>query len=347
MLSLLLMGCPKPLSVNDVYNEQADPKIDEGVHVKNSLEWWYFTGDLNEIGTDSLYGIEYVFFHFNPRDKHDYIMANFAISNPQDSSFHYDYVLIRSDSILQPNLPLDLKLPYEDQQWTMTGQLGKYQLTAEMISSPGYAFSLHTSPEQQVWLHGGGKGYQEYGEYTSAGYYSYPKLKTRGKLKINGAEKEVEGTLWYDRQWNCIGVYQKQVAWDWMAIKLGDQGNLMIFKLYHRADGRVVYGGSYLDQSGNNQEINTDQIEIIENAYWRSPESGISYPVDWTVRIPHMNLELSVTARFPKQELILKLAALVKLHYWEGMCRVRGNLGEIPVQGTAYVEVTNRKRKEP
>ncbi|UOQ75491.1 hypothetical protein MUN84_12365 [Hymenobacter sp. 5516J-16] len=42
------------------------------------------------------------------------------------------------------------------------------------------------------------------------------------------------------------------------------------------------------------------------------------------------------------QELTLKLFAGIKMHYWEGMCRVEGTHHGKPVRGNSYVEITNR-----
>ena len=340
---LTFTACPKPVSVNDVYFAQADTLIDEAVHHKNSLEWWYFTGHLHDTLTQEEYGIEYVFFHFNPRDKSDYMMGNFAISIPQDSTFKYDYAIVKSDSLLTSRLPLELGIPYRQTNWQLSGKHGSYQLKAEMISNPGFAIDLKTDPLTGAWLHGEGTGYQHYGNYAKAGYYSYPKLETSGTLSIDGRSIPVRGSLWYDRQWNCIGVYQKEVAWDWIAMKLSDESDLMVFKLYHRKDQKFIYGGSYRNSKGDTFPLSSQDLKIEEKSYWQSPRTKISYPVEWLVSIPKLEMELTITPRFPDQELSLKFAALYKLHYWEGMSLVYGRRKDQPISGKAYVEITNRK----
>ncbi len=340
---LISTGCPKPLSVNDVYHAQADTLIDEAAHFKNSLEWWYFTGHLEDTLTKDQYGIEYVFFHFNPRDKSDYMMGNVALSDPQKQRFTYDYKIIKRDSLLTPVLPLELQINSGKQNWELQGQHGSYHLKAQMRRHPGFGVDLTTTPGSGAWLHGGGSGYQRYGKYAEAGYYSYPELAAEGLLFIDGNPKYVRGNLWYDRQWNCIGVYQKEVAWDWMAIQLDGGEELMVFKLYHRGDQKVIYGGSFRNAQGQSQTLGTQDIIIEELAYWKSPKSKVEYPVDWLVKVPALDLSLNVQARFPEQELSLKFAALVSLHYWEGMSTVRGTHERDTVNGRAYVELTNRK----
>ena len=343
LVLMVCVACPKPISVNDVYNGEADSLTDESVHFKNSLEWWYFTGHLQDTLTKKEYGIEYVFFHFNPRNKSDYLMGNFAISDPHDSVFTYDYKIFKCDTLLSEQMPLNLSIPYQWSIWQLKGSHGNYRLRAAMPKNPGYAMDVTTSSRTPVWMHGDGSGYQSYGPYAKAGYYSYPKLTTKGTLTINQNTIPVRGTLWYDRQWNCIGVYQRQVAWDWMAIQLDDGSDLMLFKLYHRKDQKVIYGGSYRKGNGEVQTLAQEDIVIEELSFWDSPRSKIRYPVSWLVSLPRHSIKLNVEARFPHQELSLKFAALYNLHYWEGMSAVKGTTGDKSIQGKAYVEITNRK----
>ena len=69
IILLVLTGCKiTPYSGNDVYNDKANIPQDEAPHVKNSLEWWYFTGRLEDTDSGEEFGIEYVVFHFNPQN---------------------------------------------------------------------------------------------------------------------------------------------------------------------------------------------------------------------------------------------------------------------------------------
>ena len=56
-----------------------------------------------------------------------------------------------------------------------------------------------------------------------------------------------------------------------------------------------------------------------KTAYWKSPKSGVTYPLGWTVGFPEKNLVLHITATVKNQEMpILGPGAGI----WEGLCRV-------------------------
>ncbi|UII31777.1 hypothetical protein LVD17_26160 [Fulvivirga ulvae] len=338
----VLVSCKfTPYNGSDVYNEKANLPVDEALHFKNSLEWWYFTGHLNGVDSGDEYGIEYVIFHFNPRNKSDYLMTNFAITDPESGRFIYDYKIQKSDTLLKPELPLRLVVEDMHRSHRLEGKMGEYHIKANMKKEP-VEVELKTKPLKPVLLHNG-TGYETYGKYTKAGYYSYPRLKAEGHLNIKGENIKVAGELWYDRQWNCVGVWQKEVAWDWISVQLDEpQSELMLYRLHHFGDDRVLFGGSYYDKDGKVFTLREGDIVLEELEYWKSGRSGAVYPVRWSVKVPGRDLDLIIEARIPDQELGVGFTAFYKLYYWEGMCSVTGALKGKPVTGKSYVELTNR-----
>lgn len=330
-----------PYNGHDVYNKKAALPEDEALHFKNSLEWWYFTGHLNDTVSGRQYGVEYVVFHFNPRNKHDYLMTNFAITDPESGLFIHDYKILKMDSLLQPQLPVYLAVTDKKRSHVLTGAMGEYSIKADMAKED-ISVVLKTRPLKPVLLHNG-TGYEEYGEYTKAGYYSYPRLYTEGTIGINGQTIAVTGELWYDRQWNCVGVWQKEVAWDWISVQLQDpQEELMLYRLHHFGENNVLYGGTYYHADNTTTELHKEDVRLTELEYWKSRKSGAVYPIRWRVEVKKPGLDLEITARIPNQELAVGFTALHKLYYWEGMCAVSGKMHERPVTGKSYVELTNR-----
>lgn len=329
-----------PYSGNDVYNLKAALPADEAPHYKNSLEWWYFTGHLKDKNSDREFGIEYVFFHFNPLNKSDYMMVNIAITDPQNNKFYYDYYIDKLNHLLGFKLPLNLIMLKKDTIWTLSGQEGEYRLQAKMTNNEA-GLNLSTKPIKPVLLHNG-TGYENYGQYTSAGYYSYPRLETEGQLMVDGESIDVTGELWYDRQWNCIGVYTKDVAWDWFSIQFDEpQEELMIYQLYNVKDDKYIYGGSLYTENNDYKDI-PDDMELIPLAYWLSPDSKIKYPVKWQIKVPSWELDVIATAVFEEQELKINFGPFTSFYYWEGMCNVEGTRNGKPVSGNSYIEMTNR-----
>jgi predicted secreted hydrolase len=332
----------KPTTKNDRFPGRAELPQEEAPHVNNSLEWWYFTGHLKDVKTGESFGVEYVFFHFNPDGKQDYQMVHFALTDPQTQQFRYDYYLGKLPQPLTATLPLSLAQPKATQTWTLTGQEGAYQLQARMTTPAGQAISLRTTPAKPVLLHGG-TGYEQYGPVAQAGYYSYPRLAATGTIEVAGKTHEVTGELWYDRQWNCGGVNKKNVAWDWLSLQLDEpREELMLYTVHDTKTGQHIGGGSHFGPKGENLHLAETDFKLEPLTYWTSPVSKKKYPATWHITVPSKGYDLTVTPLVPNQELNLRVFKVLKLRYWEGMCRVTGTHHGKPVTGNAYVEITNR-----
>ncbi|MGK7389042.1 MAG: lipocalin-like domain-containing protein [Candidatus Cyclobacteriaceae bacterium M2_1C_046] len=338
---ILIFSCKiTPYSGSDVFNKRASWPEDDGVHYKNSLEWWYFTGHLKDKNSDREYGVEYVFFHFTPRAKNDFLMVNVAITDVENEKFYYEYKIKRQKDLLEFQLPLDLQIEHKDDTWTLSGQAGEYHLKTEMVGEP-LNIDLTTKPEKPVLLHND-TGYEQYGDYTTAGYVSYPRLKTEGTISIEGEDIDVTGEMWYDRQWNCIGVFTQEVAWDWFSIQFdGEQEELMIYQLYNVIDSTTLYGGAYYTKDNEQIDLGAD-VELKPLEYWKSPKSNITYPVKWQIIVPELEIDVISTAVIPEQELKINFGPFTALYYWEGMCNIKGSRQGKPVVGNSYIEMTNR-----
>jgi predicted secreted hydrolase len=342
LLLFLATACTlKPTNKHDIFQAQARLPQEEAPHLQNSLEWWYFTGHLRDKATGEVYGVEYVFFHFNPTGKKDWQMVNFALTDPQKKQFRFDYKLESLPQLLPATLPLNLSMEKKAQKWRLTGQEGSYHLQARMADAAGQAINLITTPAKPVLLHGG-TGYEQYGPVAKAGYYSYTRLATAGTIEIDGKQRQVEGELWYDRQWNCNSVMAKDSGWDWLSIQLDEpRAEIMAYQLRNNITGESLSGGShYSAQNQNTHLAGTDfQLEPLE--YWVSPRSKQRYPIKWRLRIPSQGYDLVIEPVLPNQELNLRLFKAINLHYWEGMCKVTGTHNGKTVTGNSYVEITN------
>ena len=344
LVFLLATACIpfKPTTKNDLFPGAAQLPLEEAPHPKNSLEWWYFTGHLKDVSTGQTFGVEYVFFHFNPDGKQDYQMVNFALTDPQTQQFQYDYQLNKTAAPLSATLPINLSEKKGAQTWTLTGQEGRYQLQARMAAHDGQAISLSTTPSKPVLLHGG-TGYEQYGPVAQAGYYSYPRLAATGTIEVAGQTHQVTGELWYDRQWNCGGVNKKNVAWDWLSLQIDQpREELMLYTVHDTKTGQHIGGGSHFGPKGENLHLAEADFQLTPLTYWTSPTSKKKYPATWHLTVPGKGYDLTVTPLIPNQELNLRLFKVLKLSYWEGMCRVTGTCHGQPVTGNAYVEITNR-----
>ncbi|MBD2723049.1 lipocalin family protein [Hymenobacter armeniacus] len=347
-LLLLATACaaPRPTTRFNPTATRAELPREEAVHSKNSLEWWYLTGHLTDQATGHQYGVEYVFFHFNLKDgKQDWQMVNMALTDPQGQKFNYDYKLGRLPRLLTDSLPLRLRDQQRGQVWKLDGQEGTYHLQAAFTGkqNAGYSLDLTTRPTRPVVLHSG-TGYENYGNGIVAGYYSYPRLATTGTLTVGGQPHAVTGELWYDRQWNCTSIVDKNVGWDWLSIQLDEpREEFMLNTLRNSATGLTLNNGTFSRATGGaDLHLSGPDFQLTPLTYWTSPKSKKKYPATWRVQVPGQGYDLTVEPLVPQQELALRFFHAFTMYYWEGMCRVTGTRNGQPVTGKAYVEITNR-----
>ncbi len=336
----LFQSCNPFVYKYDTYALMADLKVDEAVHALNSLEWWYYTGHLND-NTGKVYGIEYVFFHYTTAGRKDNYLVNIAVSDPQTETFYYDYEFFR---VRNPTEAGQLPLTLHKGSYHLTGQFGEYALNADMQDHE-IGFALTTFPAKDPVFQNG-TGYETYGDLATAGYYSYPRLDTEGVIYFNGDTIPVSGQLWYDRQWNCGNeLLSPKVSWDWMSIQFNEKSEeLMVYNVEDRRSDILLFGGSYHAEDGTVTDLADGDITMTPLEYWTSPESGRVYPVKWSVVIEKIQADITVEALYPHQELVLRRMGL-SLPYWEGMCTATGTIGDRAVTGNAYLEMTNKPKE--
>ncbi len=340
---LLFLGCHPVLYTKKDPAPLASFEIDqhEKSHSKNSLEWWYFTGHLYDSSQNKRFGMEYVLFHFSPTRFKSYALVNLALSDPGAPAFYYDYKLIPLKKDWTSDMPLNIEFKKKI-DFSIRGEKGQYHLQAKMDHYDVH-YNLKTKTVKPLLLHHE-SGYENYGGLTSAGYYSYPRLETKGNIILKNEVYQVEGQLWYDRQWNCHGVTNKNIAWDWFSVQFDEpRSELMLYRLYNKKDSTFeLLGGSYLDEAGKRIELNQQDIEIESTKEWYSYKSKASYPMKWQISIPKLDMAFDMEAVFPNQELELSFYRLIKLHYWEGMCTISGSMSGQRISGRGYVEMTNK-----
>ena len=91
--------------------------------------------------------------------------------------------------------------------------------------------------------------------------------------------------------------------------------------------------GTHVAASGVASHLAASDVELTVLDEWASPEGG-KYPSRWLLRVPRLDLELTVTPVISDQELF------TIVRYWEGAVDVSGTQGGQQVDGRGYVELT-------
>ena len=86
--------------------------------------------------------------------------------------------------------------------------------------------------------------------------------------------------------------------------------------------------------NGESRNLIFEEVALKVIEFWKSPNTGTSYPAGWTLKLPFENLELEISPRMSDQELQTTVS------YWEGSVSVQGTQNGQSIQGVGYVEMT-------
>ena len=288
---------------------------DEGPHSED-VEWWYWTGHLQD-EEGNWYGFEHVFFQFDYNGS-TILMAHHAITDEALRTHNYDVEFGFNSGVTDTNPGFSMTLGSMQAegalgQDTIHGEIEGRVLDLEMVAT-----------KAPVLQHGNGYHDYNFGGYTY--YYTRPRMKATGTMLIGDKKLSVSGTAWFDHQWGALND-AVSVGWDWFALQLDDQREIMLFNL--REDGGdVLAGGSLTEADCQTSELDPSSVTITPLGTWHSDESGCTYPMGWTLTVDGM--ELTITPLMKEQELINPSQT-----YWEGAAIISGD-----ATGRAYIELT-------
>jgi len=347
-LSLIfLIFLASPIALSQEYQDITRDyrlKFPQDLYYKKDyrIQWWYFTGHLfDETGRE--FGYELTFFAVGVQKKtyksrfglRNIYISHFAISDVAKNIFLFSD---RSDSGA-----FDFAGARDDhlKVWVgkniVEGTPGKMHLRA---SDDDKSLDLILIPTKPVILHGE-NGYSRKSEASptlSSYYFSYTNMKTEGTLRIGNKTVTVKGKSWFDREISSRGLGQNRIAWDWFAIKLDDNREIMLYLLRHR-DGSIDKNssGTFIYSDGTYHHLSKDQFAVDVLSYYRSRKTRARYPSHWKIKIPSERIQITLVPLIEDQELITTYSTFN--YYWEGACAVKGS-----VQGRAYVEMTGYTR---
>lgn len=318
---------------------------DHGSHPEFRTEWWYFTGNL-ATAQGRHFGFELTFFRYAiapvaPRPagasawRTDQVwMAHFAITDTQGKRFIARERLTREALGLAGASADPLHVWVED--WAVTGEGRGDALRVDLAArDDASALSLRlvsTVPhvaqgERGLDAKGPGRG-------NASLYYSVPRLAAEGQVTVGGESFDVTGVAWLDREWSTSALEPGTVGWDWFALHLSDGSNLMFYRLRTESGGASPYsGGTLVTADGRRTRLAAQDVALTPLDEWRSPATGVRYPVAWRLEVPGSGIALEARPYLDDQELALSV------RYWEGAVHAegRGPLGPLTAQG--YLEL--------
>lgn len=319
---------------------------DHASHPAYRSEWWYFTGNVFD-ANEGHYGFELTLFRLalvppgNARSSSlaaDSVwMAHLALTDTGRQRFQAAERFSRgapgiAGARLDSTGPeAGLSIRVEDFSILIAG--GAATLRAD-AGAFGIALTL-TGLDRIVAQGDGGLDAKGPEPGNASYYYSAPRLRVTGNVHSAGTPAvAVNGSAWMDREWGTSALGPDIDGWDWFALQLDDDRELMYYRL-RQSDGNAspYSGGSLTDAGGRPQRLAAGDVAMTILRHWQSRASGVRYPVAWRLTIPSAGLDFEICPRIDGQELDLSV------RYWEGAVVVCASTGEQPAGGMGYLEL--------
>jgi predicted secreted hydrolase len=318
-----------------------------GPHPEYTTEWWYYTGNLTD-AAGGLYGYQLTFFRSAlspdaPARSSDFAtnqiyMAHFAVTSGPASQHHSFDRFSRGAADLagatgEPTYAVWL----EDWRAEQMGpEPDRFRLVAQAEGPQGRVGIDLILDRDRLLLHGD-RGLSQKGPEpgNASYYYSLVRMPTEGTLTFDGQTIPVSGLSWKDHEFGTSALSGDALGWDWFSVSL-DNGVVMMFAEIRTRSGtpQDIFEGTLSYPDGRQFVIRQGDFELTPLESWRSPRTGITYPQGWQVRFPAHAIDLTIRPLIPDQEMNVAFV------YYEGSTLIEGTVGDEPVRGRGYVEMT-------
>jgi predicted secreted hydrolase len=310
---------------------------DLGSHPAFRSEWWYITAWVRDVAGND-FGIQVTFFRNRPRvaetnpsqfAPRQLLFAHAAIADPRNGKLLHDQRAARAGFSLAEAAEETTDVRIGD--WSLELAEGRY---VARIAAQDFQFNLYFTPAQAILLEGD-QGFSRKGQSpTNASYYySQPHLAVAGQVAIGGRSADVNGMAWLDHEWSSEAMAAGASGWDWIGINLHDGSALMAFRMRDHAGNGLWAGGTLRAANGASTRFEPSDIAFTAERRWRSPRTGVEYPVAMRVRVG--GAAYSLEPLMDDQELDSR--ANTGTIYWEGAVRMLQDGREA---GRGYLELT-------
>ncbi len=321
---------------------------DHGPHPEYRNEWWYVTGNLEEDGGDGRrFGFELTIFRFALKPEpiestsdwrtNQVYIAHLALTDVAGERFYVAEKYSRGALGLAGAKADPFAVWIDD--WRIESREPRGQDRAEawrlVAGSETFSVDLELDATKPPVLNGDAGLSQKSSDPGNASYYySITRLATEGGIRVGDRRFTVSGTSWLDREWSSSALGANQLGWDWFALQLDDDTELMFYNL-RLIDGRqdVNSAGTFVLPNGDHDKLLADEVSLEVLDTWDSPDGG-RYPARWRVQVPGRGIDVEIVPVLADQELD------TTVRYWEGAVDVSGTSRGKPVSGRGYVELT-------
>jgi len=318
---------------------------DHASHPDYRIEWWYYTGNL-KTKDGRRFGYQVTFFRVgvelapaNPSRwaVRDLYMTHIALTDVAGKR-HVAAERLNRAGVGWAGAETGTYKVWNERWSARLDDQGRHVI-AVASASPAFSIDLTLEEGKRPVLQGD-EGFSQKGAQAgnASYYYSLTRMPTRGVLTLDYTRYEVEGDSWMDHEFGTSFLEQGQLGWDWFALQLDDNTELMLYGLRTATGFDAHSRATLVREDGSTRSLTRGEFALEPGRTWTSPASGGRYPVEWHVRVPDEQLELRVAAVLDAQEMHSGLAT--QLAYWEGAVGITGTKRGTPVRGRGYLEMT-------
>ncbi len=313
-------------------------------HPDYKTEWWYYTGNLHT-KEGRRFGFELTFFRSGMRPVEDSTpawqvddvwLAHLALSDIQGQRFLHTYRLNRTG----PGLAgvSEQQACYWNGNWRVAWTSNSDQELQAVAEQFSLRLTMRSAKRPVI---NGRDGLSQKGPKPgeASHYISLTRLITSGELQYQGQHFALDGVAWMDHEFFTEQNDTDLSGWDWLAVQLDNNRELMLYRLRLKGGGVSPYSsGTFVDANGNSTTLAASDFELKPGRTWRSSVSGAEYPIAWTIAVPKLGLELQQTTPLADQELYGKDSMTPT--YWEGAVDYTGTMRGAATHGVGYLEMT-------
>lgn len=336
---------------------------DHFAHDGYQIEWWYFTGHLeNEPGPGAEarpFGYQFTFFRIGlapdaPESGSRFaadsmIMGHAAITDLREQRHRFADVILRASPLAggfgrfedaASRRVASCPARGVDAVWTLDWNGSGFDFSMVEPGPDGFEISLSTKPYPD-WtaspLLQGEHGFSQKtpdGEVASL-YYSFPRLATTGTIAVAGTRFDVSGSSWMDHEISSDQLSDAQVGWDWFSLKFEDGRDVMLYRLRAKDPKDDYLRGTIATRGADPRYLGASAIALTPRRVWKSERTDAAYPVEWEVVVDGETLRIE-----PMLDAAENVARTVpNVHYWEGPVWIYDAARKRRL-GVGYVELT-------
>ncbi|MDN3609862.1 lipocalin-like domain-containing protein [Vibrio ostreicida] len=156
---------------------------------------------------------------------------------------------------------------------------------------------------------------------------SHPFVAVQGTLQLgNGVPIVVEGQAWISQEWSSDLAVQDRQGWDWFVFNLDEETTLSVSHYRYAKQSPYVFG-TLSKRDGTSLNLSSDKL-LVEPIRVSRLNDGRSVPLQWSIRVPDQNIDLTTEAI--NQEMWLPFV----VPFWQGTVHTTGSH-----QGSGFMQL--------